>query len=109
MGVRKIVTFATLEIGGYAWARFGFTADKKEEMEVILNNAATRISATEYKWALRVFDNYYDQYPNGSAFPIIKWSDMAFMKDVLLGARWHGSLDLFDSEQFNTFIMYVFQ
>jgi hypothetical protein len=109
MGVGKIVVHAGLETGGYTWARNGFTANNKDEINLILEKAKNRLSDVQYNAVLRVYNNYYGANPGGTAFQIIKWAEMRFMKDVLLGADWQGTMDLSDSEQFSNFINYVFE
>jgi len=109
IGVGKIIVYAALETGGYTWARNGFTADKRAEMEVILANAKNQLSDFQYNSVLRIYNNYYSAQPDGKAFQIIKWAEMRFMKNVLLGSVWHGTMDLSDSEQFSNFINYVFE
>ena len=32
-------------------------------------------------------------YPDGKAFPIIEWSGLPFMKQILRANDWHGEID----------------
>ncbi len=108
MGARKILVHAALDIGGYAWAKSHFTALHRKEMDVILDNANLQLTDIQFKAVKRIYDNYYTQHPTGTAFPIVKWAELPFMKNVLIGSNWQGSVDLQDKEQFSNFIDHVF-
>jgi hypothetical protein len=107
MGVRKIRVHAALEDGGYVWARNFFTADSKEEVTKILNSAESALMPGQFKAVKRIYENYYTKNADGESFPIQKWAELPFMKPVLRGSDWHGSIDLKNKEQFSKFVMYV--
>lgn len=107
MGVKKIRVFAALADGGYVWAKNFFTADNKAEMEEILNKSRQHLNSEQFKFVERIYDNYYIKDPVGKAFPIQKWAELPFMKDVLRGSEWEGTIDLSNSEQFSNFTKYV--
>ena len=109
MGVGQINVHAALTDGGYVWAKHFFTATKKDEVSQILEVAEKRLRGSQFSMVKRIFDNYYYKHPNGMDFPINKWAEIPFMKEILRGTSWHGSIDLNNTEQFNNFISYVFR
>jgi hypothetical protein len=108
MGVQKILIHAALTNGGYTWALYNFTVTEKPEIDVILEKAKQMIQPPQFSIIKKIYDNYYNQYPDGKAFPIAKWAEISFMKSVLTGCHWHGEIDLNNQEQFNNFILYAF-
>ncbi len=58
-------------------------------------------------WGKRLYDNYYGNEPTGAAFPIIEWSGLPFMKEILKKHDWHGEIDLTDPIDLFNFIEYV--
>jgi len=109
MGVRKILVHAALNDGGYVWARNYFSAINQDETRQILDDAKSKLTPVHF-WAVeRIYNNYYEKNPSGIAFPIVKWAELPFMKDILRGSNWHGVIDLQDREQFTNFILYVFK
>ncbi len=109
MGVDKISIYAALANGGYTWARNGFVAVDRTEMKDILERANKMLDSTKFAAIKRIFDSYYNTNPAGEAFPIIKWAELPFMKQVLCGTMWHGEIDLKKQNQLLNFITYVHQ
>lgn len=107
MGVKRIYVHAALQDGGYVWARNFFTATDKTEVTAILDNAERNLPVPQFRAVKRIYDNYYSKDPSGTAFPIVKWAELPFMKDILRGSDWHGILDLTNAEQFSNFIKYI--
>ena len=109
MGADKITIYAALANGGYTWARNGFVAVDKTEMQDILERACEMLDGTKFAAVKRIFDRYYDTNPAADSFPIIKWAELPFMKQVLCGTMWHGEIDLKKQNQLLNFIKYVHQ
>lgn len=109
MGVRKIIVRATLGSGGYAWARYGFVAVKRNEVQKILTDAHKRLSINDFKLAEGIFMKYYFNNPTSTDFPMILWTRIPGMKDILCGSEWCGELDLHNTEQIRNFSRYVFR
>lgn len=107
LGVDKIELEAALANGGLVWAKAFFTATDRKEVRVILENAEKKLTPEKFKFVKRIYDNYYDKHPEGTAFPIIKWSRLSGMDEILNGSRWHGELDLNNSEILSKFKYYV--
>ena len=107
IGVKRIYVHAALQDGGYVWARNFFTATEKREVKAILDNAERNLPVPQFKAVKRIYLNYYSKDPSGTAFPIVKWAELPFMKDILRGSDWHGVVDLTNAEQFSNFIKYI--
>lgn len=109
MGAIKIYVHAGLTGGGHVWARHGFVAVNQSEVKTILDAAKGKLSRTDFGIVKSVYDKYYKDFPDGRAFPMLIWSKIDAMKEVLRGSDWHGELDLKNSEQFSNFKDYVFR
>ena len=109
MNAKTIHVYAGLNAGGHVWARYGFVAVNKEEVEAILNDAKKHLSNVEYEPVERIFNKYYSKSPHGKAFPMTLWAKLDFMTPILIGARWHGEINLDNSIQLRNFIDYVFR
>ncbi|WP_158288401.1 GNAT family N-acetyltransferase [Mucilaginibacter psychrotolerans] len=107
LGVDKIVLEAALADGSYVWAKAFFTATVPTEVKMILDEAEKCLSPAQFKFVKRVYDNYYSKYPNGKAFPMVKWSRLEGMETILRKSRWHGEIDLNNSELLAKFKYYV--
>jgi N-acetylglutamate synthase-like GNAT family acetyltransferase len=94
MGVKEIMVFAGLSDGGIVWAKVGFKAVDKTEMDAILVVAKRELNSEQYQAVEAIFDLYYTTEPNGTAFPIKDWALLGFMDDILKQVDWHGRIDL---------------
>lgn len=106
---KRIKVHAALSGGGYTWAKHGFVAIEKSEIDLILNKAQTTLIGNELTIVKKIYDSYYTKNPNGKSFPIELWAALDFMKPILMGSNWHGEIDLENKEQFHNFKDYVFR
>ena len=83
-----------MKVGGYAWAKYGFSAIK-EDVEFILNNALQdkHISQLEYE-SLKNLISKYD-----AIFPMNLIARMNKGKEILLGSWWNGYFNMKDKKQ----------
>ena len=89
LGVAKISVHAGLEDGGFVWAKVGFKAINKQEVDVILKSASSQLPASEYQIAKAWYDDHYNTFPN-KPFNIEDWAGLTFMIPILRGSDWHG-------------------
>ena len=106
MGVRKIKVHATLRDGGYAWARAGFRAVRKTEVDRILGKARQQLSGEELETVEGIYNDHYNNF-YGQPFPIEYWARLDYMENLLRGSSWHGEIDLTNSFEFDNFNDYV--
>ena len=94
MGIDSIQLYANIEVGGYAWAKYGFSA-VKEEAEFIIDNALNDelISKIEYNTIKELIGKHE------TLFPMNIIANMNKGKDILLGSWWNGFFDMKDKKQ----------
>jgi hypothetical protein len=117
-GVKAINLTANIEVGGYAWANYGFVATREYEVRRILETVKIKLKdqnsfriydmATD-KWKTMnrtdlnelegVINNYYTKNPKSESFPMNKISQLSYGKNVLLNTSWNGRLDLTDPKR----------
>jgi hypothetical protein len=107
MKANRILVHAGLSGGGYTWARFGFVAVNKKEVESILHKAKSKLNIKEFEVVKKIYNIYYTNNPNGDSFPIDLWASLDYMKPILMGSDWHGVIDLNNKNQFRNFVDYV--
>jgi len=108
-GAKQIIVHASLSGGGYTWARYGFNAIDKTEVTEILEQSRISLKANEFKVVEKIYSIYYSKYPKGKEFPMSLWAELDYMKAVLLGSSWQGTVNLSKPKLFHTFERYVFK
>lgn len=116
MGMEKIDLLAGLDVGGYAWAKYGFkpTAEGWASLKV---DVLRRVTSKEWYGTMNasvreVFDAViasddpsmiYALSDLGAVMP----SGLSLGKEALLGTLWAGSLHLADTEAIERFLTYI--
>ena len=107
-GVEVILVQAGLSGGGYAWAKYGFTATQRSEVLRILDAAVDKGIDPEAIQELRTdVQTYYSRFT--APFPIETWARLPFGEKLLAGTVWQGQLDLRDPEQVQIFEAYLYK
>lgn len=107
MGVQKIYVYAGLEDGGYVWARAGFRANKRSEVDVILKAAkSAKLGSDELAIVQGWYDDHYHNFPD-LPFKIEDWARIKAMEPVLRRSNWHGEIDLTKQDELANFNRYV--
>lgn len=108
MGVRYMSVYANINVGGYTWARYGFSA---ENQFGALTACVTNDNTLKSKYNSIVEEWYSEnKKPADSPFPmnyIIEKLGANNAKKVLRGGSWQGILDLQDTEQVAVFEKYL--
>lgn len=107
IGVKKINIYANKEVGGYSWARFGFSAKSRDEVENLLFQYGERLSAKEMRDAETLIEKYYSNRSENEPFPMNLLADKKYGKKLLKGSSWKGYFDLTNAEQLKEFYNYV--
>jgi hypothetical protein len=102
-GINNISIHANIDVGGYAWGKYGFSAEKKSA-EGILNSMKGK---PFFKDAQTIFNRHFKEDPYTKVFPMDKWANTKFGKDMLLESDWNGGLNLADKEQKTIFESYL--
>ena len=115
MGLKGVELTANIDIGGYAWAKYGFMPDQEEwsNLQLGLRPALNRMQRNGLDPATAAQAGYLINDPDPRA--IWSLSDITAKspegstvgKDLLAGTGWHGKLDLTDPESMERFNAYV--
>jgi hypothetical protein len=107
LGVDQIKTHANLNVGGYAWAKFGFKTDDPESL-------ARQISQRASSLPNAVLVEVADIISAHRSDPKLPWyiagithGEDQIGKKLLLGTEWDGVLDMHDKESVSRFKHYV--
>lgn len=103
-GVQRINVHANIDVGGYAWAKYGFSMIRKGDVEALKTAAKIKLSAKKYKDFMEVYDLYKDIVP----FPVKHIANQPYGKQLLLESDWYGSIDLEDDDETEYFEKYLF-
>lgn len=95
--VNEIHLLANKNIGGYAWARYGFSLDYEDALYVVRSNP----SATE------LVKQYYALHNKPDLIPMRIVADQPYGKELLLGRSWDGVLDLDNKTERKYFESYI--
>lgn len=102
-GVERIELYANIDVGGYAWARYGFCVrDRNEAISAIRFSALT---AKQEERIMGLIDDHFNA--SSDPFPMNKIARLPYGKKALLGGDWEGVLDLTDPRQRRTFERYL--
>jgi hypothetical protein len=105
--VKRIEVHANITVGGYAWAKYGFSADRVYDATQILSDAKGRISDKDYNSAKRIYDAFLKKNPEGFNFPMNKWAEAPYGKQLLLNSDWNGNINLKNRKQKSIFEQYL--
>ncbi|QJD98236.1 hypothetical protein HH214_21325 [Mucilaginibacter robiniae] len=108
MNIRKILVHATLEDGGYVWARVGFKATRRDEVDKILARAKRELTTERFSVIQGYYDDHYNNFVD-QPFPLEYWARISYMKSVLKASSWHGQIDLTNESEMTNFNKYVSQ
>jgi len=115
LGVRRMALHAGLTAGGYVWARAGFAAINKADVEEILKHANKILETVEGCVVTQddieimelLFNMHYETTPR-EPFPIYNWAvDCNLGREILVGTQWDGVLDLDNVSQVSIFKTYL--
>lgn len=104
---QEIKVHANIDVGGYAWGRYGFST-KLKSIDEFISNYQQRLTPSE-KTELSVFySDWKKQNPNAKKFPMRQLADQPYGKKMMLGSDWFGSIDLTDKNARQIFEDYLF-
>lgn len=98
-GIQKIKVTANIDVGGYAWARYGFSATEHYDLLQTLRGKKHLVTNRQYKYAVKMVNNHFIANPD-KPFPMYKIANLGktngtdYGKKLLLGTYWPGVLDL---------------
>ena len=104
-GVSRINVNANIDIGGYAWAKYCFSAINKFQILRIINNSRDK---NFRKIAKRKLIYHYKRYGDSKPFPMSRLANIKGGKAALMGSDWDGTIDLTNEKERNQFLEYLF-
>jgi GNAT superfamily N-acetyltransferase len=114
LGLKDIEVHASLDGGGYAWAKYGFKPDSNTWRHVALsklNNVKSQIPSKEMS-SLKELLNSKDskaiwKISDNETSVEVKGKKTTLGKYLLRGNSWHGKLDLQDKESVSRMLEYI--
>lgn len=103
LGVSEIKVHANINVGGYTWAKYGFTMDVNQA-KGLCGRLRTKVSTK--KELLKIVEDFEKANP-GERFPMNLLTKHPGAKDALLGSDWLGVLDLKNESQRALFESYI--
>jgi SPP1 gp7 family putative phage head morphogenesis protein len=107
--VSKINIYANKDIGGYAWAKFGFYADNKKVVDDLLEFAKNKLKVSDdiLNMASDIVNNFYTNNHPDKPFPMEHLGNMNGSETLLKNNRWDGHLDLKNKEHLKKIYNYI--
>jgi hypothetical protein len=105
----KITVHANLDVGGYTWGRYGFSAYNMQDINDVYNKAKRlKELGTLTDSNLQHFEESYEDFKkNGNSFDMHRISSSEYGKKLLLKTQWKGELNLKDKVQTRIFEDYL--
>ena len=118
MGVSTVTVHANIDVGGYAWAKYGFAptdvswSSLKFNLSTRLDGLRDQVSDTQYATAKRILSsddptNLHKVANLKSAVRGASDQPQKLGQALLLGSNWYGTLDLSDKKQMARFNRYA--
>lgn len=106
MGVRYITVEANIDVGGYTWARYGFSA---KNMNEALNCISSCENINVSKKADKFIKSWYKKqnFAPSEPFPMRLLTEQPWGKELLLNSNWEGIIDLSDTASRKIFEQYL--
>lgn len=105
MDADMVELYANMEVGGYAWARYGFNAFSRDEVLMAIKsseaNDEIKALAKEY------LNRFYTSNPKDFPFPMNLLASQSYGKELLLNTGWNGHLNLKDKKQVRRLMHYI--
>ncbi|MBO0947305.1 hypothetical protein [Fibrella forsythiae] len=95
---------ANITVGGYAWARYGFTFSYQPDRRMVNSMAQKNLRGKD----LEAFNKLWSRVKDEELFPMHLIAQQPFGKKLLLGTDWNGVMDLGNKEQRALFEDYLF-
>lgn len=115
-GVKKVTVTANIDVGGYAWARFGYLPATQQTWDQLRSTLKAKLEA-EYgrgsitKETKAKMARILNETDTRALWKVSDFVDNGrkLGKDLLLGTYWSGKIDLTNGEQMRRFTEYVSQ
>lgn len=106
-GIDAITLHANIDVGGYAWARYGFSYTQGEQGLIHLIEHQEKERGRLFDDAKQIVIDFYKSHKASDPFPMNTLTGFDWSKELLLGSGWDGALNLNDKAQLEVFINYL--
>lgn len=112
-GISTVKVTANIDVGGYTWAKYGFSSTKPGELLGIFNSRAFVLTEEQREVVKNLISAHVKQTPN-APFPMRRIADLGqldgsmYGKKFLLGTWWSGELNLADDATRSIFEDYLY-
>lgn len=107
--IDKIKLHANIDVGGYAWARYGYSYTEGKDWLIHMLTSEGEARNVPFKQAVSIVEDYYK---NGNLpkdpFPMNLLTGYDWSKDLLLHSAWNGELNMHDILQTKVFESYIY-
>lgn len=111
MGLEKIDIHANIDVGGYAWGRYGFSIPKSALRLETLGDTHSGLFVTGGKYEKKLLrdltNEYFANNPTSTSLPMNVIANHPEGKNILLGSDWEGFMDLTNPVQRQLFEDYL--
>lgn len=107
-GIEEIQIVANMDIGGYAWAKYGFKAKADRYDDLMSWGKFLKEDKILSKTEFLDFENWITSYKNQD-IPMRELVDKKYGKKLLLGSTWKGFINLTDEKQREILEKYLFR
>lgn len=112
--VNSIELLANSDVGGYAWAKYGFMTTKQNVDLLLSTELGNKPHLKKYMLEfIEVYNSFYSTRKDTELFPVNLLACLTdkdgrqFGKELLLGSDWNGTLDLNNAKQKTIFENYL--
>jgi hypothetical protein len=103
-GVTKMDVYANIDVGGYTWARYGFTASQADVKRILDKGG---IAPDDMNIAESIVSDFFKVNPPNTLFPMNLLTGKTWSEKLLKGKYWYGFLDLKNKTQRDVFENYI--
>jgi hypothetical protein len=102
--IEKMKVHANLDVGGYTWAKYGFSTTYEGRIAKVIEKAKDKLKGKN----LIDFQKWLEEGRAKEFFSMSELARRKYGKELLLGSDWFGFINLKDKNQRKTFETYLF-
>lgn len=106
IGVERMELYANIDVGGYCWAKYGFSCKYKTDIENIIT-FQEKEHKRGFDAASEIVKKYYSSHEDFEPFPMNLLTGYDWSKELLLNTSWDGVLYFEDTDRLAIFEKYL--
>jgi hypothetical protein len=107
-GLEKIKVHANIDVGGYTWAKYGFSPNNSDDMRFIINKANRLFEEGTLTDKQYAHFNLVKENANDGIIDLNKIANADYGKSLLLKTDWSGEINLNDKKRVEIYENYLF-